>query len=166
MSMALRVDKGVETLLFAVAPLVWVGGTLVAIGAAGHLTSLASNVRHRRRPLEVLHAFLFVSAAFLVAAIVLAGLAGAASVATTTRTRFVTAEVVALLAWIALAVVGHVHRIVPFIGYRVLRAQGITTGPSGRRSLRRWTRQASPAASASPTRSPGTRRSAGCVRLM
>src|SRR5690606_5317761 len=37
-----------------------------------------------------------------------------------------------LLAWIALAVAGHVHKIVPFIAYTGLRSRGITQGPGGR----------------------------------
>ncbi len=118
-------------LLFPVPWLAWVGGILAGGGLAAHLVSLAANIRHRRRPVELLHVFLVVSAGFLVSGIVLAALAGGADVATTTRMRLVTAEVVALTAWLALAIVGHAHKIVPFIGYSTLRARGISTGPSG-----------------------------------
>src|SRR5690606_345538 len=48
------------------------------------------------------------------------------------RGRLVAAEVAALTAWLGLAVVGHVHRIVPFVAYTALRARGVTTGPGGR----------------------------------
>jgi len=109
-----------------------VGGVLVGAGLACHLASLVTVVRHRRRPLELLHAFLFASAAFLVAAAVLAALAGAAPVSTLVRTRLVAAEVTALAAWLGLAVIGHVHKIVPFIAYGALRARGVATGPGGR----------------------------------
>lgn len=119
-------------LLFAVPVLAWVGGALSALGLACHLASLVSTVRHRRRPLELLHAFLFVSAAFLVAAVVLGAVAGLADVSWTDRARLVAAEVAALIAWLGLAVVGHAHKIVPFIGYTSLRARGVATGPSGR----------------------------------
>lgn len=122
----------VPALLFDVPVAVWVGAAVATVGIAGHLTSLVLTVRHRRRPLELLHAFVISSALFLVAAVVLGVLVGAAPVSTMTRTRLVTAEVVALVAWIALAVVGHVHKIVPFIGYTTLRGRGITTGPAGR----------------------------------
>lgn len=118
-------------LLLAVPPLAWLGGVLAAGGLLAHLSSLASCVRHRHRPLELLHAYLFVSAAFLVAGMALALAAGVADLSTTARASVVAAEVAALLAWIGLAVVGHAHKIVPFIGYTALRARGIRSGPSG-----------------------------------
>ncbi|MGH9133439.1 MAG: hypothetical protein ACRDZZ_05850 [Ilumatobacteraceae bacterium] len=119
-------------LLFAVPALAWSGGAIVGIGAIAHLTSLVAYVRHRRRPLELLHAYLFVSAGFLVAAIALGAAAGGASVSTAVRVRLASAEVAALIAWLALAITGHAHKIVPFIGYSVLRARGITEGPGGK----------------------------------
>src|SRR5690606_688437 len=51
------------------------------------------------------------------------------------RSRLVAAEVGALIAWLGLAVVGHAHKIVPFIGYARLRAQGVTSGGAGGRLL-------------------------------
>ncbi len=119
-------------LLFDTAWLAWPGGITVGVGLACHLTSLASVVRHRRRPLELLHAFLFASAAFLAAAAVLAVTAALAPVDPGERVRLVAAEVAALVAWLGLAVVGHAHKIVPFIGYTALRARGVSTGPGGR----------------------------------
>jgi hypothetical protein len=119
-------------LLFASPTAAWIGGVVVAAGLACHVASLASAVRHRRRRLELLHGFLFASTAFLVTAVVLAASAGALDVGTAVRTRLVTAEVAALVGWIGLAVVGHAHKIVPFIAYTSLRARGVHTGPSGR----------------------------------
>ena len=43
-----------------------------------------------------------------------------------------TAEVLALILWLALAVLGHSHKIVPFISWNRLRARGVTTGRDGR----------------------------------
>lgn len=119
-------------LLVDVVALTWTGGLVVAAGLVSHLASLATVVVHRRRSLELLHAFLFASAAFLVAALVLAALVGLAPVGTVVRGRLVAAEVAALTAWLGLAVVGHVHKIVPFVAYTALRARGVTTGPGGR----------------------------------
>jgi len=119
-------------LLFAVPVAAWLGGVTVGAGLACHVTSLASAVRHRRRPLELLHGFLAASTTFLVVAIALGAAAGALDVSPTLRTRLVAAEVAALVAWIGLAVVGHAHKIVPFIAYTSLRARGVRTGPSGR----------------------------------
>jgi hypothetical protein len=119
-------------LLFAVPVLAWTGGVVVGSGLACHLGSMVSAVRHRRRALELLHAFLFASAAFLVTAAALAIVAALAHVTPEVRARIVAAEVASLLAWLGLAVVGHAHKIVPFIAYTGLRARGVATGPSGR----------------------------------
>jgi len=119
-------------LLFAVPVLAWPGAVAVVAGLGCHLWSLGGAIRHRRRPLELLHAFLFTSAAFLVLAVALGVLAGIADVDVVTRTRLVAAEVASLIAWLGLAVIGHVHKIVPFIGYSALRARGVSTSPGGR----------------------------------
>jgi hypothetical protein len=119
-------------LLFAAPAVAWSGGLAVAAGLGCHLASLVSVVRHRRRPLELLHGYLFTSAVFLVAAIGLGGAAALGSVDPSDRARLVAAEVAALAAWLGLAVVGHAHKIVPFIAYTALRARGVTMGPNGR----------------------------------
>ena len=119
-------------LLITAPPAAWAGGVAVAAGLACHGTSLASAVTHRRRPLDLLHGFLFTSTAFLVAAVVLGAVAAAADVDTGIRSRLVAAEVAALTAWLGLAVVGHAHKIVPFIAYTALRGRGVTTAASGR----------------------------------
>ena len=118
-------------LLFGLSRLAFAGGVVVAVGVAAHVTSLAGAVKHRRRGLELLHAYLFVSTGFLVVALALGVVAGLAPVDTVVRTRLVAAEVTALIGWLAVAVVGHAHKIVPFISYTALRAKGIKTGPSG-----------------------------------
>jgi hypothetical protein len=119
-------------LLFAAPALAWLGGIAAGAGLVCHLVSLASVVRHRRRALDLLHGFLFASAVFLVVAIAAGAAAAVADVAPADRARLVAAEVAALLGWLGLAVVGHAHKIVPFIAYTALRARGVTTGPSGR----------------------------------
>lgn len=119
-------------LLFAVPALAFAGGLVVGVGLVAHLTSLASSIRHRRRSLELLHVYLVTSAAFLVTAVICAGAAALLDVSSATRVRLVTAEVVSLIAWLALAVVGHAHKIVPFIGYSALRSRGVQKGPLGR----------------------------------
>lgn len=119
-------------LLLGLPVVAWPGAVAAVAGLACHLASLAAAVRHRRRPLELLHGFLGASSAFLVAAVALGTAAALAGVTTPVRSRLVAAEVAALLAWLGLAVVGHAHKIVPFIGYTVLRARGVTTAPGGR----------------------------------
>lgn len=117
--------------LVAQRPVALAGGVVVAVGLAAHLTSLAGCVRHRRRPLELLHGFLFASAAFLVAGVVLGALGGLAPMDPATRSRVLSAEVAALGAWLAVAIVGHAHKIVPFVTYTALRGRGIRANRSG-----------------------------------
>lgn len=119
-------------LLFAAPLLAWPGGLAAGAGLACHLYSLGATVHHRRRPLELLHWFLFASAGFLVATIALGAAAGLLDVSAADRGRLVAAEVACLIAWLGLAVVGHAHKIVPFITYTALRAQGISTAATGR----------------------------------
>lgn len=118
-------------LLFAIPVVSTIGGVLVTIGAAAHLISLVGAVRNRRRGLELLHAFLFTSSAFLVAAVTLGALAGLAPVDATARSRLVAGEIAALVGWLGLAVIGHSHKIVPFILYTSLRARGVRTNRDG-----------------------------------
>ena len=42
------------------------------------------------------------------------------------------AAVAAFAGWLLAALAGHAHKVVPFILWSVLRAQGISTGPAGR----------------------------------
>lgn len=116
----------------------WVGivGALVVVCAlASHLVSLSQFLHHRRRRLELLHAFVLTSAAFLVAAVVIGAIATLAPVSTAWRWRLVPAEVACLFGWLALAVIGHVHKIIPFVEYTALRSRGVKYGP-GERPLR------------------------------
>jgi len=107
-----------------------VGGVVTALGATAHLTSLGGVVRHRRRPLELLHAFVLTSAACLLVA---AGAAAAqlAPLDYTWRSRLTTLEVAALVSWLGLAVIGHAHKIVPFVAWSSLKSRGVSTGPGG-----------------------------------
>lgn len=119
-------------LLFSLPLVTWVGGGLVGVGLSAHAVSLFSSVRHRRRPLELLHWFLFAAMAFLAFAVVTGVLVGALPVDATVRVRLVTAEVAALIAWLGLAVIGHSHKIVPFVVYTTLRGRGINRHADGR----------------------------------
>lgn len=112
-------------------PVAVAGGLLAAAGLASHLASLAGVIHQRRRPLELLHAFVLASAASLIVAAVAGGLAGLTPVSVVWRIRLTSVEVLALIGWLGLAIVGHAHKIVPFITWSSLRARGVTTGPDG-----------------------------------
>jgi hypothetical protein len=122
----------VPGLLFRVAPLAQLGGAVVAAGLACHGWSLVRTISARRRRLELLHAFILASTAFLLAAAMVAALAGFAPVSPLWRMRLVAAEIAALAAWLGPAVIGHAHKIVPFMAYSQLRARGGHRGPTGR----------------------------------
>lgn len=119
-------------LLFSWEPVAVIGGAYVVPGLFFHLASLTSVIRHRRRNLELLHGFVIGSAVCLVAAVVLGITAGLAPMEYGTRQRIVAAEVLALILWLTLAVIGHAHKIVPFISWNRLRDRGITNGRDGR----------------------------------
>lgn len=119
-------------LLFGARAVAMAGGVIVAVGVAAHVTSLVGVIRHRRRALELLHVAMLLSATFLVAAAALGAMAGLTDVRPAVRSRMVTGEVTAILGWLTIAIVGHVHKIVPFIAYQVLRARGIDRAPNGR----------------------------------
>jgi uncharacterized protein (DUF2249 family) len=122
-------------LLFSIPVLTAVGGLVVVSGLAFHLASLASVIRHRRRSLELLHGFVLSSAACLVIAVVAGVVAGLAPMDADLRARLVVVEVFSLILWLTLAVIGHAHKIVPFISWSRLRDRGIVTGPDGRALL-------------------------------
>lgn len=118
-------------LLVALEPVAWIGGVLAGAGFCAHLASLLACVRHRRRRLELLHAYLFVSAGFLVLGLVLAEIAAVFPMTAFRRSDLVAAEIAALVGWLGLAIVGHAHKIVPFIGYSVLRGRGLRRAADG-----------------------------------
>jgi hypothetical protein len=131
-SLAAGITPLATGLLFGMPSLGVIGGILVAVGLAAHVASLVSSIRHRRRGLELLHGYLLISTVFLAIAVALAAVAAFAAIEAPTRVNLVAAEVAALLAWLGMAVIGHAHKIVPFIAYATLRARGIQGHRSGR----------------------------------
>ncbi len=112
-------------------PVAVTGGLLAGAGLLAHLGSLVGVIRDRRRPLELLHAFVLTSGASLATAAVAGALAGLAPISVLWRMRFTSVEVLALAFWLGLAIIGHAHKIVPFIAWSSLRSSGVTTGPDG-----------------------------------
>ena len=120
-------------LLAGVTPLAWAGAVVVAVGLAAHLFSLAAHIRHRRRKADLHLAFVTTSAAWL---IVGTGLALAAVTVEPDDAHagaaLVAGAVAAFAGWLLEALVGHAHKVVPFILWSALRARGVATGPSGK----------------------------------
>ncbi|HET6966373.1 MAG TPA: hypothetical protein VFH58_16490 [Acidimicrobiales bacterium] len=118
---------------------------VIAAGLAAHLASFAGLLlRHRRRPPDLLHAFIVGSAVFLLTAMALAAVAGLAPLDGAVRARLASAEIAAVAAWIGLALIGHAHKVVPFICWGVLRKRGVATTHAGQPLLftHLWDRRA------------------------
>lgn len=113
-------------LLIPFEPLTLLGAALSAVGLGAHLYSLWTVIQHRRRRMELLHAFVLSAAGALVIGAIAALVSGLPGLSYISRMRAVQVEVLALTLWLTLAVVGHAHKIVPFISWSRLRATGHT----------------------------------------
>jgi hypothetical protein len=90
-------------------------------------------LRHRRRRFDLHPVFVVTSAVWLVVGASIA-LAGALLMprAHHLGVALVSAAIAAFGGWLLEAVVGHAHKVVPFIGWAALRARGVDKGPSGK----------------------------------
>ncbi len=113
--------------------LAWVGGAVAAVGLGAHLVSLAVHVRHRRRAVDLHLVFVLTAAAWVPVGV---GLALAAALVVPRHhhvgVALAAAALAAFGAWLLEALVGHAHKVVPFILWSALRSRGIATGPTGR----------------------------------
>ena len=111
----------------------WVGGCVLVVGLGAHEISLWSHLRHRRRKTDLHLLFVATAAAWLVVAAGLA-LAGALVIPRhyAMGVALVAAAMVASGGWLLEALVGHVHKVVPFIVWTLLRSRGARSGPTGK----------------------------------
>ncbi len=119
--------------LLGIVPLAAAGAALAGVGLVAHLVSLATYVAHRRRRADLHLAYVLTSAAWLPVGAGFA-LAGAFVLPGDERegVALVAASVAAFAGWLLEALVGHAHKVVPFVVWTALRSRGVTTGPSGR----------------------------------
>jgi hypothetical protein len=120
-------------LLTSVTWLAWTGAAILGAGLAAHLVSLAAHIRHKNRSGGLHLAFVATAAGFLVAGAALA-LAAALEISSSQHAgmALAAAAVTAFAGWLLAALVGHAHKVVPFILWSMLRGRGVATGPSGR----------------------------------
>ena len=121
------------------------GAGILTAGLGCHLVSLGMHVRHRRRKADLHLAYLVTAAAWLPVA---AGLCLAAVLVLPTDhhagAALAAAGVAAAAGWLLEALVGHAHKVVPFIAWSALRARGVKDGPAGKPLMfadlydRRW----------------------------
>ncbi|MHB8245532.1 MAG: hypothetical protein ACYDGN_09290 [Acidimicrobiales bacterium] len=118
---------------WSIVALAWVGAGILAVGLGAHLVSLWAHVRHRRRKADLHLVFVVTSAAWL---FVGTGLAVAGTLVIAHHyeqgVALVAASMAAFGGWLLEALVGHAHKVVPFIVWSALRARGVVTGPSGK----------------------------------
>ncbi len=114
-------------------PAEWAGAGVLAAGLGAHLASLSAHLAHRRRKADLHLAFLVTAAAWLVAA---AGLALAGALCPPHRAHLAAALAAAAMTaaggWLLEALVGHAHKVIPFIVWSLLRSHGARNGPSGK----------------------------------
>jgi hypothetical protein len=119
-------------LLLGVVWLAWTGAVVIAVGLGAHLFSLMMHVRHRRRKADLHLLYVVTAAIWLVVGV---GLALAAAL--TVRgdhhlgVALVAAAVAAIGGWLLVALVGHAHKVVPFILWSALRGRGINKKADG-----------------------------------
>lgn len=119
--------------LWGRAPVVgWAGGAILAAGLGAHLVSLVSHVRHRRRGRDLHLTFVVAAAAWLIGGTVIGLVAALVPAGHLERERLIGAAVAALAGWLLTALVGHAHKVVPFISWTALRAAGVDRGGDGR----------------------------------
>jgi hypothetical protein len=120
-------------LLTGVAAIGALGAAVLAVGLGAHLSSLVAHVRHRRRPADLHLLFVTTSAVWLVVG---AGLALAAALVQVyderTSVALVAAAICAFGGWLLETLVGHVHKVVPFISWSALRARGVDKNEEGK----------------------------------
>ncbi|MGH8989709.1 MAG: hypothetical protein ACRDXC_14130 [Acidimicrobiales bacterium] len=134
--MALGVGLLAPGLAWGAAAAAWTGGGVLAAGLGAHLVSLAAHVRHRRRKAD-LHLVFVLTAAFWL--VVGAGLGLAAALVVPGHddlgSALAAASVAAIGGWLLEALVGHAHKVVPFVLWSALRARGVQRGPAGRQLM-------------------------------
>lgn len=119
-------------LLFAIRWLGLLGGITTLGGLVFHVASFLGWVQHRKRKLELLHAFVIASMVFLLIGVAAGLAAELVSMEIGWRIRVTSASVAAVAMWVTLAVIGHSHKIVPFITWTTLRKRGISKKPNGK----------------------------------
>src|ERR1019366_10500685 len=106
----------------------------LAAGLGAHLASLLPHISHRRRKADLHLVFVVPSAAWLLAG---AGLALAAGLALPRHQHLglalAAAAVTAFAGWLLEALIGHAHKVVPFIVWAPCGAGGMAKTQAGRR---------------------------------
>lgn len=120
-------------LLFGIRPVAVTGVAVLVAGLAAHLISLAAHTRHRRRPPDLHLLFVVTSAAWLLIGAALA-LTSAVVIGGNHHEgmAFAAAAVASFGGWLLEALVGHAHKVMPFVAWAALRARGVDKNSAGK----------------------------------
>jgi hypothetical protein len=99
---------------------------IIILGILSHLRSLLNYIKHRNRKLELLHGYILTSVLFLIAFMVVGILAFVLKIDWAAKEKLSVLAVVLVVGWLASAIIGHLHKIVPFIAWGILRRAGLT----------------------------------------
>jgi len=116
--------------------LTWCGAAILGVGLGAHLFSLVMHIRYRRRKADLHLLFVITAAVWLVVGAALA-LAAALTIGRHQHAgvALVAAAVTAFSGWLLVALVGHAHKIVPFILWSALRRRGVDKKADGTRLM-------------------------------
>lgn len=113
----------------------WLGGAVLAVGLGSHLVSMVVHIRNRRRGKDLHLAFVVTTAFWFVVGSVIAPIAATVDVSVVARERLVGASIAAFAGALLVAIVGHAHKVVPFISWTALRSVGVRANKADGRPL-------------------------------
>lgn len=123
-------------LVLGISWIVAIGAVILIGGLISHISSLFDYIhKRRRRKIDFYQGFLIASVFLLVLAIVFGLGAALAHVPTSLRTHLVEAEIISITGWLSIASIGHLHKVIPFISWGLLRSKGVATKLDGRQLL-------------------------------
>ncbi len=111
----------------------WPGAVLLAVGLGAHSLSLANHIRCSKRPRDIYLMSIIAGEFWLLVGLALSILA-ALEIPSNHHTgvALVAGAIAAFGGWILTVLVGHLHKVVPFIVWTTLRTRGIKSTPDGR----------------------------------
>jgi len=122
----------VPGMLFSVSVLSWLGGCVIFMGLLAHLISLGLHLKFKKRKFDLYFLFVITGSVTMVAGAVMALLSGLViSGNHRLGIMFAATSVVVLGGWILEVFVGHIHKVIPFVLWSMLREKGIKKNISG-----------------------------------
>ncbi len=106
-------------------PVLYIGVGILIVSIGCHLLSFFMFMRARKRKIELLQIYIIASLLFLIVSAADVIAIGVYGLHADTPTFLINSLIGSLAAWVLLAIIGHMHKIIPFITYNYLRSHGI-----------------------------------------